>query len=411
MSAPNIVFNPETGRYVKAAGRKGRNLARRGVVAPRASVKVRAPKFFGLPDIFGPGPRVGPRVTAKAPRFGPQVMGCPPGTVQSPRTRRCVKIGTRVFNQLVKEFGPPPGIAIRGPAAVPYRPSAAPYQPIPPPAVYRPAEALYRPAEALYQPFPPAPYRPAARPDPEPLLTELSPHLGAHDAGVAPLVDRASVLGWASTNCRNPTDPLTGIPFNRAEPAALQELVRLHNGTCTFATPLDSHVADQHKRGTIATLPDDSRGHRTLEDFKALRDAMRRHTPGYKIPGRKHQRPPSTWQLYVASDERSGPHYVTVAYVDVMKGVMRADGPHYPDSAIVIDMGFLPADFAGTVCTGPMLMGMLQRLDAAGKLLSPVAGGWKASAGFPFSKRHWEHDKKRKMDRLCTELSGQLGTL
>jgi len=224
-------------------------------------------------------------------------------------------------------------------------------------------------------------------------------------------VDRASVLGWAAVNCSNPADPLTGIPFTHAEPAALQELVRLHNGTCTFATPLDSHVAAQHKRGLLATLPDDSRRNMSIEDFKALRDAMRRHTPGYKVPGRKHQKPPATWQLYVASDERSGADFVSVAYVDIMKGVMRADGPHYPESAIVIDMGFLPVDFAATVCTGPMLMSMLQRLDTENKLLTPVAGGWRALAGFPFSKRHWEHDKRSKMDRLCTELSGLLGSL
>jgi hypothetical protein len=149
----------------------------------------------------------------------------------------------------------------------------------------------------------------------------------------------------------------------------------------------------------------------TLEDFTALRDAMRRHTPGYKIPGRKHQRPPATWQLYVASDERSGPDFVTAAYVDTMKGVMRADGPHYPESAIVIDLGFLPVDFTGASCTGPMMMSTIQRLDTAGKLLTPIAGGWKASAGFPFSKRHWEHDKKRKLDRLCLDLSALLAAI
>jgi hypothetical protein len=149
----------------------------------------------------------------------------------------------------------------------------------------------------------------------------------------------------------------------------------------------------------------------TLEDFTALRDAMRRHTPGYKIPGRKHQRPPATWQLYVASDARSGADYVTVAYVDIMKGVMRADGPYYPESAIVIDLGFLPIEVRDSICSGPMLMSLLQRLDAANKLLIPIAGGWKAPAGFPFSKRTWEHDARRKMDRLCTELSDLLGSV
>ena len=219
------------------------------------------------------------------------------------------------------------------------------------------------------------------------------------------------MLGWVSTNCRNPADPLTGIPFTHAEPAALQELVRLHNGTCAFATPLDSHVAEQHKRGALATLPDDSRRHMTLEDFKALRDAMRRHTPGYKIPGRKHQRPPATWQLYIASDERSGPDFVSVAFVDVMKGVMRADGPHYPESAIVIDLGFLPMNIDATACTASIMLRMIQRIDSAGRLLTSVAGGWKAAVGFPFSKRHWETDGRRKMDRLCMDLSTLLSSL
>jgi hypothetical protein len=388
MSSPDIIFNPETGRYVKATGRKGKNLARRGVVAPRFTVKAPktvhfalappAPRFAAFaapppPRFAAPPP---PRAAAFAlpPRIATVAPGgpCGPGKERNPLTGRCVKHGSRVFNQLVKAFGPPP--------------SAPP----PPPSTFYP---VHRAAAAA-----------------APALTEPSPRLGARKTGVAPLVDRGSVLGWASTNCHNSADPLTGIPFTHAEPAALQELVRLHNGTCTFATPLDSHVAAQHKRGTLATLPDDPSGHMTLEDFTALRDAMRRHTPGYKIPGRKHQRPPATWQLYVASDERSGPDFVTVAYVDTMKGVMRADGPHYPESAIVIDLGFLPADFSGS-CTGPMMMSTIQRLDTAGKLLTPIAGGWKASAGFPFSKRHWEHDKKRKLDRFCLDLSALLAAI
>jgi hypothetical protein len=384
MSSPDIIFNPETGRYVRATGRKGRNLARRGVVAPRFTVK--APKVVQ----FGPAPLpvfIGPRAPLPVPPPRVAKTGikpCSPGTERNPLTGRCVKYGSRVFNKLVKAFGPPPSAPPPPPAV---------YRPPPPPAVYRP-------------PAPPATYRPPA----PAFLTELSPRLGARNTGVAPLVDRSSILGWISTNCSNPVDPLTGIPFTRAESAALQEIVRLHNGTCTFATPLDSHVAAQHKLGTLASLPDDPSSNMTMEDFTALRDAMRRHTPGYKIPGRKHQKPPATWQLYVASDERSGPEFVTVAYVDIMKGVVRADGPHYPESAITIDLGFLPIDFTGS-CTGPMMMSMLQRMDAANKLLTPVAGGWKAPAGFPFSKRHWEHDKKRKLDRLCLELSALLAAI
>jgi hypothetical protein len=147
----------------------------------------------------------------------------------------------------------------------------------------------------------------------------------------------------------------------------------------------------------------------TLDDFKALRDAIRRREPGYKIPGRKHQPPPPEWRLYVAADNRSGPDFVSVMYVDVTRGRPSRTGIDFPVDAVRVDMGFLPVtNLAGALCDPQTLVDLMQRLDAANRLLVPVAGGWKPVTGFPFTKKYWETDRNAKFGRLCRDLARAL---
>jgi hypothetical protein len=199
-------------------------------------------------------------------------------------------------------------------------------------------------------------------------------------------------------------DPLTRTPFAYADPAELQDLVRLHDGTCTFAPALHAKVAREHKAGIPATMPADRSSLMTLEDFSALRNTMRRRDPGYKIPGRRHQPPPPEWQLYIASDQRSGRGFAYVMYVDVTKARRTMFGIDYPLESIRADLGFIPLDLDQS----QLLISLIRRAAAANKLLTPVAGGWKPIAGFPYSKQHWMKDRDFRLNNLCRSLAKSL---
>lgn len=376
---PGTALNPYSLHCVKLTGRKARELVRLGALNPvayqqpyhpfwdqrpvapparavtrKANRGARGVGAFGM--YAGPAPRQpqAPRVTAAAAPalFTGTTMMCPAGSNRNPTTGRCIKIGGRTY----KRVHPAP-IAL---------------------AVQRRE------------------------------LTEGPITLPVGTAAVAPLGDDATVVGWARDNCANNADPISKVPFASAETAALQEMIRLHNRTCVTASLLHSKVAAEHKAGAIATIPG-SDTHLTLDDFKALRDAMRRRDPGYKIPGRKHQPPPPEWQLYVAADNRSGPEFVSVMYVDVTKGRPSRTGIDYPADAVRIDMGFLPATgLTGALCTLQTVVELLQRLDTANRLLAPVAGGWKPVTGFPFTKKYWENDRNAKFGRLCRDLAKAL---
>jgi len=175
--------------------------------------------------------------------------------------------------------------------------------------------------------------------------------------------------------------------------------------------PLNAKVTAEHKAGQVATLPGDPSSHMTIDDFKALRDSRRRHDPAYKIPGRKHQPPPPTWQLYIASDNRSGSSFASVFFVDVTKVVEGRNGPEYPVDSIVLDLGFIPLTIMDSLCKPQMIVELLQRLTTANRLLIPVAGGWKPVAGFPFTKKYWSGpEAKERFSKLCQNLTRQLTT-
>jgi hypothetical protein len=376
---PGTVFNPISLRCVKVTGRRAHQLVRAGDIEP---VEFR---YRPQPRIADPFPQIRHRRftqrAAPAPladmfaiphaqkarllgrhlfrsptERGPPVCG--PGEELNPQTRRCIKVGGRTFKR------------------------------------------IYRPPPPLLQ-VPPLPPSPSESPVRLPLGT----------AAVAPLGDRPAVLGWTVENCKNALDPLTHTVLVNADTTALQELIRLHDRTCTFATPLNRHVATDHKAGRISTVPDVPTQPLTLDDFRALRDAMRRRDPAYKIPQRRHAPPPPEWQLVVAQDRRSGPDFLSVAYVDVTRGIRTASGIEYPPEAYRVDLGFLPARTpTGAQCSTAMVQDLLTRLARSNRLLVPVAGGWTPPAGFPFAKSHWQHAHRAdRFTRLCKDLAKLLG--
>lgn len=382
---PGTVFNPRTLRCIKAEARRAHQLIRAGEVVPVAGA---APPW--LPRYAEPFPQIMRRRTHRAAAKPPAIaedlfavpraqkirlLGrhlfrtpteghaptCGPGEELNPVTRRCIKIGGRTFKR-----------------------------------IHRPAPPVLK-VPVLDKPTRPLLSSPSEGPVRLPLGT----------AAVAPLGDRQTVLGWAAENCKNAVDPLSGTVLVNADTTALQELIRLHDRTCTLATPLNTQVAADHKAGRIAAVPDAPTQPLTLDDFRALRDAMRRRNPAYKVPQRKHAPPPPEWQLVIAQDRRSGPEFVHAAYVDVTRAITTPGGVEYPDDAFRVDLGFLPVSApSGAICSAGMVTDLLNRLARANRLLTPVAGGWRPPTGFPFPRSYWQHaHKAERYTRLCKDLA------
>jgi len=218
----------------------------------------------------------------------------------------------------------------------------------------------------------------------------------------APLADRQTVTSWIDQNCRNQHDLLTHHSFERMPTQNLQEIVRLHTRACVRAAPLDQYVAAEHRKGNIAIIPNTNEP-MTGDDFRALRDTMRRTNPGYTIPSRRHIPPPPGWKLYVASDHRSGPAFASVLYVDTNQ--VRQQGV-VPTEAVRVDLGFIPLQVAGATCSPQMIVDMISHLSQANRLLEPAAGGWRPIAGFPFKKSHWTGpEAAARLNRLCKDLT------
>ncbi len=363
---PGTVLNPRTFRCVKASGKTAQHLIQYGnisaVEAQLAQLQIRDP----------PRPQ-----QARVPKLVMAPPPCPPGKERNPATGKCITIGGRTYQQL---YPPPPA-----PVAVAV---AAPV-PVGKPVVIQQAqkEAVQRRES-----------------------TEPNTHLPVGSATVAPLASKDTILTWASRHCNNTTDPITQTMFVHEDTATLQELIRLHNRTCVLASGLHERVASQHQRNKVATIPDATKTHMTLDDFKALREAKRRTQPGYKIPPRSHRPPPSAWQLYVAPDNRSGPDFASVLYVDITKARATPTGYEYPAESVMIDLGFIPLDVKGARCSPAMLVEIIQRCAQTNRLLTPVAGGWKPVGGFPFTKKYWETEKVDRFSRLCSELTKALTT-
>lgn len=411
-----MILNPRSLRCVQATGRVARNLLRRGNIgnvdvgygmyaAPPRRRTVRAPRRIGIPSeggslagafgatpsrhsipalgaLFAPPAEPTPKPVSSRHRVAavPELTGsqpCPPGTVRNPKSQRCIKITGRTYKRLQQP--------VTGPTSLPV------FEPVSPPPMSR---------------------IPTRRPTPYArTYSERSPELPVGSAAPAPIGDRPAILEWADINCENTRDPITGTRIESASLDSLLGLVRTHDGQCTFAPGLHQHVYAAHRTGQIATLPADASTHMTLDDFKALRATMRRRDPGYKIPGRRHQPPPPTWQLYIASDQRSGPDYASVMYVDTSKGRYTAYGIEYPPESVRVDLGFIPVSVpSGSICSPKTLSELISQLAELNKLLVPVAGGWKPVGGFPYRKSHWEHDRAARVGRLCQDLAKVLAS-
>lgn len=361
---PGTVLNPRTFRCVKASGKTAQQLIQYGnistVEAQLAQLQIHEPSR---------------PMQARVPKLVMAPPPCAPGKERNPATGKCITIGGRTYQQL-------------------YPPAPTPVAATSLPATALPAVVQKAQKEAVIR-----------RESTEPNI-----HLPVGSATVAPLADKDTIITWATRHCNNTTDPIKKVPFINEDTITLQELVRLHNRTCVLASGLHGRVAAQHQRNKVAAIPDDTKTHMTLDDFKALREAKRRTQPGYKIPPRAHRPPPSTWQLYVAPDNRSGPDFASVLYVDITKARTTPTGYEYPAESVMIDLGFIPLDVKGARCSPAMLVEIIQRCAQMNRLLTPIAGGWKPVAGFPFTKKYWETEKVERFSRLCSELTKALTT-
>ena len=348
---PGYFTNPYTLRCVQATGKVGRELYERGYVSPgELQYAVAAATAYGYKQR-----------TYRKPRIT-VVKDCEPGYIRSSKTRKCIKIGGKAYQELN-----PAGNTVVGRAFAP-----VPLAPVP-----------LAPAPVPLAPVPLAP--------PLQKLTILP--LGS--SGTAPMTSKEHILDWTKRNCKFTNNLLTGNIFADDTQENLQRLVRLHDGSCMSAPALHNHITEQTKAGAIATLPHDPSSHLTVGDFDALREVQRRVNPAYKIPQTKHRPPPPEWELFATPEG----DFVRLLYVDKTKAIPTATGPSYPQSSIRVDLGVLPND--GTLHT---LLDAVKRQAAANKLLTPTAGGWKPTLGFPYAKSYWSRDRKTRVQKLYISL-------
>jgi hypothetical protein len=236
-------------------------------------------------------------------------------------------------------------------------------------------------------------------------------------SSLAPVTDRTGIIDWTRSQCRNPVDPLTGRPFVTEDTATLQQIIRLHDHTCTSAKALNRQIYADGVEGRPSVVPG-TYDPLTAADYAALRASQARvgQAPPYGFPttaapppgpGRRVPRPPE-WQLYIAQDTRSGPDFASVMIVDVTQARTTAYGTEYPPESIRIDLGFIPVTgVTGGICTPQTLVDRIQRKDRKGSLtfLDPGTGRWKPIAPFPLGKTFWSSSRTAKVAQLCQELA------
>ena len=363
------VLNPRTRRCVLATGKTAAALVRRGNIAPVYAAQPPPP----------PSRYPGYRHTVKRPQQprAPAALymdvPCDYGQERNPRTGRCVKVGGRTHKKL------------RGPQAQP---------------------PLYR-MDAVAA---------ARRVGTDPFVR----------SSLAPVTDRTGIIDWTRSQCRNPVDPLTGRPFVTEDTATLQQVVRLHDHTCTSAKALNRQIYIDGVEGRPSVVPG-TYDPLTAADYAALRASQARvgipaavavaaAVPAYGFPTtaapppgpgyRRVPRPPE-WQLYIAQDTRSGPEFASVMIVDVTRARTTAYGTEYPPDSIRIDLGFIPVTGVTGACTPQTLVDRIQRKDKKGALtfLDPGSGRWKPIAPFPLGKTFWSSSRAAKMAQLCSDLT------
>lgn len=224
----------------------------------------------------------------------------------------------------------------------------------------------------------------------------------SEELDMAPLADKESILRWTRKNCKYSNDVISRRHFVHESQASLQDLIRLHDGSCVAAPALNDHVLRQQRLGETPSLPHNKSVPLKRRDLDTLRETMRRKTPGYKLPGLPNKLPPAEWQLYAASDQRSGPGFLSVCYVDVTKAKRTAVGVEFPLESIKVNMGYLPSgDGRQSI---QYILDILKKLADKNKLLVQAVRGWKPVAGFPFTKSHWTRDRSEKLSELYQDL-------
>lgn len=323
-------------------------------------------------------------------------MSCKSGMILNPRTLRCIRASSRIAQELAAK-------GVIADYLVQYRRTIRkPYErkPCSPDQERHPNTGRCRKATRKQQPAYNRPLNLQRRQlSEDPLRTPAGFSMPAPTGGDAE---------WIQFNCKNEQDPVTGKRFDRND---IPDLLRLHERTCVTAPNLHNSITADHKAGRVALIPGSQNTHLTREDFNALREGMRRRNPAYKIPGRKAQPPPPEWQLYIASDARSGPDFASILFVDTTKALQGPHGVEYPEESIRVDLGFIPLRVDGARCSPQTVFEIIQRLAATNRLLVPVAGGWKPVAGFHHNKQYWATDRANRFTRLCMQLSKELSAV
>jgi len=353
---PGKILNPITLRCVSLAGKVGKQLYDRGYVQ-------NAELAQGLPFT---------RHTRRQPQR--KNAPCDYGYERNPVTGRCVKYGGKTHKKIHR--------------VDPYR-SPVPYR------TERPRRRSPRnpyKTERIHRRWPLY----------EQTTTDDPGVIPIGEAGTAPMADKKTILKWTHKNCKYPEDVLTRRPFVNESQSSLQKLIRLHDGTCVSAPILNDYILRKQKMGITPMLPNNRVTPLKRRNLDALRETMRRRSPGYKFPAHSDKLPPPEWKLYAASDKRSGPDFLSVCYVDITKARRTAIGVEFPMESIRVNMGFLPVeDGDGFI---KLILSIMKKLSDKNNLLTYTVRGWKAAAGFPFTKSHWARDRSDKLNELYRDL-------
>ena len=412
---PGSVFNPQTLRCVKSAGRLGRRIqtvpavTRRQNTYPSVTRLTPIPVYDAVPELaravtrsirqsrlpvlavdapqrsFFTGPqlqtRIQPQLQAQ-PTYNQDI--CPAGKVLNPESGKCVKVGGRVQRRLQRL----PQGNVSGSS---------------PPMLY------------------------------------------TRKASKMPVGPRESMKNWISTQCANSEEPFTGKNLKAMTDDEMSSLIKTSAGTCLRAEYLDRHIRHERERGTEVMDPMNPRRQLTLSNMDILGRTIRQVVPDYRVPQytRRAQGPatrqpaqapvtrlpatrsqgqgqgqapatrqpaqttrsglpipratsyPENWKFFIGKDARSGNDFYSVYYYDKDQATVTNAGVQIPAEAIVIDIGVIPA-FVGVVesgtpsCTTSTLVEKLLALHKKQKLLHKLGNQLVATIELPAERARWK---------------------
>ena len=402
---PGSVFNPQTLRCVKSAGRLGRRIqtipavTRRQNIYPSVTRLTPIPVYDAVPELARAVTRsmrqsrlpvlapdssqrsffMGPQLQTRVPQSQVQDQNmCPAGKILNPETGKCVKVGGRVQRRLQRL---PQGNVSGGS----------------PPMLY------------------------------------------TRKASKMPVGPRESMKNWISTQCANAEEPFTGKNLKAMTDTEMASLIKTSAGTCLRAEYLDRHIRHERERGTEVMDPLNPRRQLTLSNMDILGRTIRQVVPDYRVPQytRRAQAPagtrqapatmlpaspvtrsqaqapatrqqtrsdlpiphatsyPENWKFFIGKDARSGNDFYSVYYYDKDQATVTNGGVQIPAAAIVIDIGVIPA-FVGVVesgnpaCTTSTLVEKLLALHKKQKLLHKLGNQLVATIELPAERARWK---------------------